>query len=299
MKKYYISFLLALLIITSFSFGVLVQTASATTSSSMTISQFIEMLITIGAVPADRVVAARAMAVTLSANPSVATVTATSSLPYIQILSPNGGESWDMDVSVAYNINWGSTQPVPVIVSLVPAKGAACNLTATPITSKNGNNSLAVKLKTALCYNQATGTSTALKDGSYKVAVSYKTGTSTIVKDESNASFKITPVLIPSLKVTYPNGGDSLIRGRTYVAKYKLLNAVADNSGLIKLNLLDSSGNSVFNSHKLVTSAGTYDLELSNSLTPGAYKIKFEMTTSKRVDLEDVSDNYFWVSTGL
>jgi len=300
MKKYFIfSLLISVLITTVFAFGVLVPSASAVTTTAtsvMTVSQFIEMLITIGAIAPDKIVAARAVATQLSIATTSVPTTATS---YLQVLSPNGAESWSMDVDVAYNITWGATGQLPVTVSLVPAKGASCDLTAMPIVSKNGNNSLAVKLKTALCYNQATGSSTPLKDGSYKVRVAYNVGTTTLVKDESNATFKITPILIPSLKVTYPNGGESLIRNNDYVVKYKLTNAPVDNSGLIYLKLLDNNGNTVFNSKKLVNSAGTYDLELSSSLTPGAYKIKMNMTTSKKVEIEDISDNFFWVSSSL
>lgn len=294
MKKYFISSLLSTVLITAvFAFGAVVPNASATTTSGMTISQFVELLITIGAVPAERIATARALAVTLSAT---STATSTS---YIQVLSPNGGENWSMDVDVAYNITWGATSQLPVTISLVPSKGAVCDLSALPIVSRNGNNSLAVKLKTALCYNQLTGTTTPLKDGTYKVRIAYKVGTSTIAQDESNANFKINPVLIPSLKITYPNGGENLIRNNDYVVKYKATNATVDNSGQIYLNLLDINGESVFNSHKSVTSAGTYNLELSSSLTPGAYKIKMKMTTNNGVVLEDLSDNYFWISSNL
>jgi hypothetical protein len=299
MKKYINYFLfVSFIIVTIFTFNLSPQSVSATTvsNSQMTVSQFVELMITIGAVPADRVATVRAMITSLSKT-SVATTTATSSLPYIQVLSPNGSESWEIDVDVPYTISWGSSSQIPVSISLIPARGAECKLTPAPITSKNTTNNYSIKLKTAQCYNTVTGTSTPVVDGSYKVRVSYVNAAGTTVKDESNANFTIRPIPIPSIKVTYPNGGENLVRNREYVAKYTLTNVTKSSDDLIYYYILDSFGNNVSNGRKLITSARTFDLDLSSSMTPGAYKVKIKLTTPDRVEIEDTSDNFFWVSS--
>lgn len=303
MKKYYISFLLALLIITSFSFGVLIQTASAVTAAvtpSMTVSQFIEMLITIGAVAPDKVVAARAVATQLGTVTTISTTgsIATNPAPYFQVLSPNGAESWDIDLDLPYTIKWGSSSNIPVNIAFVPAKGASCNITSAPITSRNGENTFNVLLKTAKCYNSKTGTSTALVGGSYKAQVSAIVGTSTI-KDESNAVFKINPKLIPSIKVTYPNGGESLVKNKDYVVKYTLANTTT--TGSINFSLINGSGDVVYSTSKPAIAAKTITVKFPSSLSPDAYKVKLKTSTTGHdaQDIEDVSDNFFWVSTSL
>lgn len=300
MKKYFIHLLLVSFFVASvFVSSALVPTVAS--AQSMTISQFIELLITIGAIAPDKVTAARAVATALS-QVSVATTTsittpssAVASSTYIQVLTPNGGESWQMDADVSYHITWGSSSQMPVNIALVPAKGAVCNLTSIPVTSSSGSNTFNILLKTARCYNSTTGASTPLVDGSYKVRVSYVNEAGVTIKDESNAVFKIIPIPVPSIKVTYPNGGESLVRNHEYVVKYTLKDVVSDN--LIYLYLLDNAGNIAYNSHRVISSDHTYNLDIPSSLTIGAYKVKLKLTTNDNVVIEDTSDNFFWVSS--
>jgi hypothetical protein len=304
MKKYFIfSLLISVLITTVFAFGSVIPNAGATTvSSGMTISQFVELMITIGAVPADRVVAARAMAVTLGSTSVLSTTTVSTSTSYIQVLSPNGGESWDIDMDVAYSVTWGATNLPGASVALVSTakKNNVCELMTAPVATKKGNNTFNIKLKTAQCYNLLTGTSTPVTSGTYKIRVYYKDAVGTVISDESNATFRILPKLIPSIKVTYPNGGESLVRSRDYDAKYRLTNVTNVDNNLIYMHLLDNTGTSVFNSHKAKRSDGVYNLELPSSLSAGNYKVKFTATESTDdVVIEDISDNYFWVSNSL
>ena len=297
MKKYFSYLILvSFFVSTIFTFGISVPTASATATSitPMTISQFVELLITIGVIPANKVTAARAAIASLNST-TMATSTATSSLPYIQVLSPNGGESWAIDLDVPYSITWGSSSQIPVNIGLVYGSNKLCNLTSTPVTSKNTTNTFSILLKKAKCYNNVAGTSTPLVDGSYKVRISYVSATGTIIKDESNAVFKINPILVPSLKLTYPNGGENLVRNHDYDVKYVIKNVGQGYDGYIYLTLLDSSGNVVFNSSKIIRN-GIYNLELPSGLTPGAYKVKIKTTTKDLVDVEDISDNFFWIS---
>lgn len=299
MKKYLFSLLFVFLFTCSFSFA-LSASAVTTSSQSLTISQLVELLISIGVISADKAVAARNAVAGLTSSPSPVISTSTS---YVQVLSPNGGESWKIDLSVPYTITWGSSNLAQVFVSLIPSSSRTpiCNLSKLPFASKNGNNTLSVLLKSAQCYNLITGTSTPLVDGAYKVRVHYTDSLGTTIKDESNATFKILPRPAPALKVTYPNGAENLTRGDEYNVIYRLtdVNNVLDN--MIYLYLYDSEGNMVYNSHKAKRSTNTYSLELPSSLKAGAYKIKLKTTVidDGRVEIEDTSDNFFWVSTGL
>jgi hypothetical protein len=301
MKKKFIKILLVSFFATSvFTFGLLIPTIPVS-AETMSVSQFVELLITIGAIPADKVVAARALAVNLSSATSTITSTptivATSSLPYIQVLSPNGGENWDIDVDVAYSITWGSTSKVPVNIGLAPGHGEVCNLTSTPVSSGKTTNTFRVLLKTAKCFNQITGTSSPVIDGTYKVRVSYTNESGKIVSDDSDKSFKILPVLIPSMKVTYPNGSENLIRNREYTIKYTLTNFTKSNDDLIYYYLLDNDGNIVTNGRKVITTARNFVLDIPSNITANAYKIKLKLTTNEHVEIEDTSDNFFWISS--
>lgn len=310
MKKYFINFLLVFLLIVSvFTFGIFTP-LNLVRAESISISQLIELLIAIGVIAPEKAETVRAAALILSqtATTSVASQSGTAvqtstivstSTSYIQVLTPNGGESWPIDLDISHTITWGSsglTQARVALISTTKSIGT-CELGLLPVTSKNGNNEFKTLLKTAKCYNLTTGTSTSLKDGTYKVRVYYTDALGTTISDESNATFKITPKPIPSIKVIYPNGGETLIRNQEYDVKYRLTNVTNVKDNLIYLYLLDSSGNIAYNSHKIKRSDGTYSLDLSNSLSAGAYKIKFKTTTSDdNVELEDTCDNFFWIS---
>jgi hypothetical protein len=298
MKKYFFLLVFVFLLISSLSFS---SVASATISSQpTTIAQLVELLISIGVISADKAVVARTVVSSFTLNPNFTVSTSTS---YVQVLSPNGGESWSIDLDLPYSIKWGSSNLPSVFVSLIPSssKNPICNLSPLPIVSKNGNNTLSVLLKKAQCYNLITGTSTPLTAGVYKVRVSYTDSLGTIIKDESNATFKIMPKPVPVLKVTYPNGGETLIRNQEYDVKYKFTDVTNVDNNLLYLYLYDSEGNLVYNSHRAKRSDGVYSLDLPSSLKAGAYKIKLIATVidNGRVEIEDSSDNFFWISTGL
>lgn len=294
MKKYIIPLLFTLIFV--FSVSVNIPTVNA---QNLNISQFIELLISIGVIAPDKVEAARAVTVQLNVTPVMPTPTdvIATSTSYIQVLTPNGGESWAIDLDLPYKITWGSNGLTQAYVSLVDTKGKVCNLHTSPVNSKNGNREFSVLLKNAQCFSLTTGTSTALTDGTYKARVYYTDSVGTTIKDESNATFKITPVLIPSIKVTYPNGGETLKRNTEYDVKYSLKNVTSVTSNLIYLYLLDNNGNIAYNSHKTKRSDGTYSLDLPSSLPVGAYKIKLKTTTTDKVEIEDSSDNFFWITT--
>jgi hypothetical protein len=168
-----------------------------------------------------------------------------------------------------------------------------CNLTPEPILSKVGDNTFSLYLKNAKCYlNPATTTIISLTDGTYKARVSYTNSGGTVVKSESDATFKILPVQVPTLKVTYPNGNEKLITGKYYDLKYSLGNT-AERS--IKVSFLNYQGDSMY-STAIFGGGGKYNLRIPYSLDSGAYKLKMEMTATDGTKIEDTSDNFFWVS---
>jgi hypothetical protein len=304
MKKHFLSLLLAVLVSVGIvTAGTQVQAVTSVPVQPTTISQLVELLISIGVIAPDKAVSARAAAVNLgkvaASNAIVSASTVSTSTAYIQVLKPNGGESWEIDLDVPYQISWGSSGLSHVRIALVDSKNVPCEISLSPFTSKDGDHNKDLLLKNALCYNLNTGSSTPLKDGTYKVRVYFTDARGVTVKDESNSTFRILPVPIPSIKVTYPNGGESLVRNTDYDIKYSLTNVDDSIDGLIYMYLLDNNGNIAFNSHKLMRN-GLYDLEFPGSLSAGAYKVKLKLTTKdERVEIEDTSDNFFWVSTGL
>jgi hypothetical protein len=286
MRKYLIGILLVTMLV--------VPTLAVKASTTMTMSQLVELLITVGAIAPDKIVAARALVTTTA---SVATSTS-----YIQVLTPNGGESWQIDLDVPYKITWGSSGLTQARIALVSSvsKTPVCDLNLTPIASKNGNHEYEILLKDTKCYNLTTGSSTKLVSGTYKARVYFTDSLGVTVKDESNATFRILPVAIPSIKVTYPNGGETLKRNDEYDVKYSFKNVTNVLDNMIYLYLLDNDGNIAYNSHKIKNKSGTYTLDLPGTLKAGAYKIKLKTTTSvDKIEIEDVSDNFFWISTGL
>ena len=290
--------LVSILVSTVFIFGSTLK-ALTVNAQSMNVSQLVELLISIGAIAPNKVAAARAMISTLNQTISV-TSTSTS---YIQVLAPNGGESWSLDVGVPYTITWGSVGLTQVRVALVSAvkNSPVCNLSLSPVTSLDGNHEFKVLLKNTHCYNLATSTSTStpLKEGAYKVRVYSTDAAGQAIQDESNGTFNILPVPVPSIKVIYPNGGENLTLNKNYAVKYTLKDVTNSVDGLLYFYLLDNNGKTIFYGHKII-SGGTFDLNLPSSLPAGAYKLKLTLTTQdKRVEIVDTSDNLFWVSVGL
>lgn len=295
MKNYFNHLLLvSFLIVSVLAFGFLIPTTPVEAQTT-TISQFVEFLIVIGVIAPDKAEAARAVVTSLGqVNVSTSTISiATSSLPYIQVLRPNGGESWNIDSGVSYTITWGSTSQVPVNIALVPVKGPVCNLTSIPFMSINGNNIYNILLSKAQCYNNLlAGTSTPLTAGTYQVRVSYTAGSNVLASDDSNSTFKILPKAIPSLKLTYPNGSEKLIAGDSYSIRYTFKNTKENG---LKISILDYNNYAVF-SLWVYGSNGSYALKIPSSLNAGAYKIMIEMAATDGTKIDDTSDNFFWIS---
>jgi hypothetical protein len=292
-------FILGILVLGIFISSVSIPAYNLKAQSVSSISQLIELLITIGAIAPDKAVSARAVGLELSSKPITPVSTThiiSTSTSYLQVLAPNGAEKWEMDLDLPYSITWGSAGLKQVNVALVStAKNSSiCNLNQSPVNSKDGNNTFKILLKTAKCYNSTTGSSTPLLSGTYKVRVYYSDSMNNTVKDESNATFTILPIPNPSMKVTYPNGGEQLLSNSTYNIKYTLKDTTDGKT--VYLDLVNTQGQSVYNSRK-ITSKGIYELKIPSSVSVGAYKVKLSTIANNKGEIEDTSDNFFWISS--
>jgi hypothetical protein len=257
----------------------------------MSITQLVELLISIEAIAPEKAEAARQVAGSLDV-PKVPADT----FPYFQVLKPNGGESMDLDLDIPYAFSWGASTEALVNIALVPTKGAVCNLTPSPILSRRPSDSMNILLRTARCYDQVKNTSTALVDGTYKMRVSYagpKLATSTIIKDESDNSFTIKPIPVPKITVTYPNGGEKLTRNDYYDIKYTVKDTTDEQP--IYLSLINLDGNTVKNLHKFGKNSAI-ELKIDSTIDEGLYKIRLKTIADDKTEIEDYSDTYFWIA---
>lgn len=309
MKKNIISLIFVFVFLSVFSVSALIP-KNTVLAQSTNISQLVELLISIGVIAPDKAVLARTVISTIATSTIATTssvVTAISpeiklstTSSFLQITAPNGGEEWQIDLDVPYVVKWNSDSVGLANIAFVSSNSriGSCLLNPAPVKSRDGANTYNVLLKTAKCYNQTTGTSTELKDGTYRAKVYYKDSFGTTIEDEGNSTFRILPVPIPSLKITSPNGGESWLRNREYEIKYTLNNVDDSIDDLIYYYIMDNNGNNVSNGRKAMRN-GKFDLEIPSSLSVGAYKIKLKLTTNKKVPLEDVSDSFFWIASGL
>jgi hypothetical protein len=262
-----------------------------TQAAEMSVTQLIELLISIDVIAPEKAEAARQVAASLdipiiSQNP----------LPYLQVLKPNGGESMEMDLDIPYAFSWGASLAVPVNIALVPTKGVVCNLTPTPVLSRRPSDSMNVLLRTARCYDQVKNTSTPLVHGTYKMRVTYagpKLATSTVIKDESDSAFTIKPTPVPAITVTYPNGGEKITRNDYYDIKYTVTDTTDEEP--IYLSLINADGYVIKNAHKFGKN-GVFELRIDSTIDEGLYKIRLKTMADDKTEIEDYSDTYFWIS---
>lgn len=303
MKKYFVSLLL-LTILFSFS------TITITQADTMTVSQLIELLITSGAIPADKAVAARAVGVSLDVSrPATTTTTTSSGASYLQVILPKLTETWLTDQGMYHPIVWGSTGISSARVALVSSStkatktasstvGVNCDLTSSPIISKNGDNTLKVTTP-VICYDNYGGNKV-LVDGTYRVKI---TGTD-ISGKEIKAEGGTVKIISPVLKVTYPNGGEILSHSN-YTLKYTLTNA---STKKLEAKLLNYQGDIiplvlkssvVRAATSRASSTLSHSFKIPSSVEAGAYKLKLDLMTTNSNRVEDSSDDFFWISDSL
>jgi hypothetical protein len=289
MKKIVLSFLAVAIMVSGFGIAEKVSAAPAS------VSELVELLISIGVIGKDKAAAAR----TAGKGLDQVKAAAATSTAYIQVLEPSGTENWEYDLDLEYGISWGSSGVVSGNVALVLTKNVLCNLLPSPVNFSDGEDEIDVRLKTLKCYdNFGTISTTTLASGSYKVRVYGKDESGFEVKDESGGSIKVVPVPVPELKLTYPNGGEKLLRSESFTVKYSIKNIEKFEDGNISVQVYNNEGREVYGASKKLSENGQYEkFKFPKSLPAGSYKIKVSAETDSGEILEDTSDNLFWVST--
>lgn len=277
-------------------------------AGEVTISQFVEMLITVGVISPEKAVAARTAAVSLSATAKTSTTTVVSTVvppSFLKVIEPKATETWSSDGRSMQEIKWGSISVPSIKIALTASSTKAtktassteatnCEIVPNNIISKDGDNSLTV-ITPVICYNK-NGTQTNLKDGTYGIKI-YGTD---LKGKEIKADGVSIKIISPTLAVTYPNGGETLLSKGTYIPRYTLTNATKKS---LKFSLVDSLSNIiplVLKETKSSTSTlVTSSFKVDSSIEAGPYKFKLEVTTANGTKLEDISNNFFWISDTL
>ncbi len=197
---------------------------------------------------------------------------------FITVLSPNGGENWQ--IGTTHQILWDDNICGNVRIELW--KGGLFNTVITQSTPSNGNYSWTIPLLNTL-----------VPGSDYKIKILNATNTATttnLVFDFSDNFFTITPGGY-FITVTSPNGGEIWHRGTTRIIKWQ------DNiSWNVRIELWKGG---VY--HSLINgaapSSGSCFWAIPSTLPPGNnYKVRISAISVTANFLMDFSDNYFTIA---
>ncbi|MCS6784045.1 MAG: Ig-like domain-containing protein, partial [Candidatus Caldarchaeum sp.] len=124
----------------------------------------------------------------------------------ITVTSPNGGETWE--IGTTQTITWSSLQYQGTVKIEISRNGGRSWTTIVSSTPNDGSHPWTVR---------GPLTSNAL----IRITSNQNPSNS----DTSNAAFSITDTTPPSVRVTTPNGGESIQRGRTYTIRWSASDA--------------------------------------------------------------------------
>jgi hypothetical protein len=286
MKKYIVSFLVASIFLAGAPFAV--KQASA---SDLSIRDFVNLLIIIGVIPADKVPAVNAYLATLDKTtpPIVPPVV---NQPSIRVISPNGGENLKFGDSL--DISWSTTgiSNGRVGVYLMNTNNLACSIGSAEATAGSYTITLT---ENQVCPGNPYFT--ALEAGRYKVYIDAAPATGLEgIGDSSDGYFTITAPIISEPSITSPNGGERIVQGQ-------MLNVFwnsASPTQAVGISIVSSTGGIMQNFVQGVTPAGADYQSLgfttsastsSNRYIPvGQYKASVCSVASHQCNN---SDNYF------
>jgi C1A family cysteine protease len=201
------------------------------------------------------------------------TVNQSAPAPTINVTSPNGGEFWE--AGTTHSITWTYTGNPGSSVKIELFKGGILNRSITSRTS------------TSRGYYNWTIPSTQVQGDDYSVKVTTTTNSS--YYDTSNSVFTIVGPPPPSITVTYPNGGENLIRGSTQAITW----TYKGNPGsYVKIELFKGGILNRTITSRTSTSRGYYNWTIPSTQTQGNdYKIKITSTSNSSIN--DISDGDF------
>lgn len=220
---------------------------------------------------------------------------------FLGVLSPNGGEIYNtIAVDELIRVKYDTNLPIgaKLRVSLNSTEARAL-ITNTAEVTQNGEAFLDLADANGLVTGNI-----------YKVSVcapDYRTSPidARMLCDSSDSYFKIITEtntnIRESLKVVYPNGGETLFQGETYVLKWSSTNVGADET--IALYLMDIEGNLQAEPFAKVRNRGYHEITFKdlNTFAVGKYKLYIatppEAVGVNRQITSDTSDAYFKIAS--
>lgn len=281
--------------------------AETVKAAPASISELVELLISIGVISQDKAPAARSAFISSS-------VPNTTLPSFLQLIEPKSAQTWSADSRSSHLVKWGSTSVPEVKVSLIASSTKAtktasstpavlCDLYPGYITSRDGDNQVNIS-DPVKCYG-ANGAGTILANGTYKLKITGKDAKGKSVSVEGPA----IKLISPTLSMTYPNGGEVLKLNDTHPLKYTLTNAVARKMSLFLVNSLSEATPLEIKDTKIaktatsskttkatttITSANNFKFDPATKAGP--YKLKMNVLTKNGTMVEDISNGFFWIS---
>ena len=190
--------------------------------------------------------------------------------PSIHVLSPNGGEKWE--VGKSYTIRWdASPQVAKVDISLQKEGTSYFKFIARNVIASSGQYNWKIDVPT----------------GRYKLYIGTTPSWGTHAYDFSDNYFSIVSPSTPYIHVLSPNGGEKLIAGRTYTIKWGSEGVKFVNIDVVKENHAWSIV------QRVPASRGRYSWIIpSNFEIDDTYKVHV-WEANIPPEVEDWSDNYF------
>jgi hypothetical protein len=334
MKKYIVYVLVVSMFLINLSF-----ITPKALASDMSIRDFINLLVTIGVITTDKMPAVNTFLATLDNNVSSTSIQANvvsvvvntainssanntspyidlnsfvvsnSSEPFITILSPNGGESFNQGGMIFGVFGTNFPKDTFINISLVDSSGYDRNISSSVVRPTNNKTNFSFSLPSDILpgkYKLRVARSTVTASG----ASACKTG---CLQDLSDNYFDIvSPSSKPIISLSYPNGGEIFNEGDKITIKWNSQDI--SNLQKIDINLWmpHGTGNIGKNIAFDAPNTGVYDWtvkavqsfsesELNSVVSPtGQYKIGI---SCKRIDPNcnfilnnDSSDDYFTIN---
>jgi hypothetical protein len=198
--------------------------------------------------------------------------------PTITVTGPNGGESWQ--AGTVHTITWTYFGSIGTNVKIQLYKGG--NLSSTIVSStaigSGGSGSYTWTLASTL-----TSSSTC--------AVKVSSISNTAYFDYSDAYFTVTPVPLPGIRVTAPNGGETWKAGTAQTVTWSY---TGNPGSMVKIQLYKNGSLNRTLTYGTSISSGSYTWTIpASQAASSVYKIK--ITSTSNSTYYDSSDNNFTI----
>lgn len=214
--------------------------------------------------------------------------------PSITVLSPNGGENWQMNTSQTIKWNYSNLSG-NIAIHLKDAGGSMCLLSTVPVAQGFYTFNLNENYK---CPQQVPNFQT-IKSGQYKISIYPE---NILPNDSSDTYFTISSASSPtqsSITVLSPNGGETLKKDQIQTISWK-------STGISTVNILLLATKNGVNSQGLLATQipanqGSYSWKIGDLDSDGvSYKVKIISVGALPPDssyAEDYSDSSFTIAS--